>query len=168
MSTARVAVVIGSDSDYDVMEDGVKTLKEFGLACDVQVMSAHRSPAAVAEFASTAQERGLKVIIAGAGGAAHLAGVVAAHTCLPVIGVPLSSTPLAGFDSLLATVQMPPGIPVATVAVGHFGAHNAAVLAVQILALSDDSLKEKLKKFKIKLADQVAKKNEALQKKMTA
>ncbi|MBP9866306.1 MAG: 5-(carboxyamino)imidazole ribonucleotide mutase [Candidatus Omnitrophica bacterium] len=164
----RVAMVMGSDSDFEVMEEGVKALKEFGLACDVQVMSAHRSPAAVSEFATNAHKRGIQVIIAGAGGAAHLAGVVAAHTSLPVIGVPLSATPLAGFDALLATVQMPPGIPVATVAVGKFGARNAAILAVQIMALSDADLKIKLDQFKISLADQVAKKNDALQKKMKA
>ena len=166
MKTVRVAMVMGSDSDYDVMQEGVKALKEFGVACDVQVMSAHRSPAAVSEFASKAQKRGVQVIIAGAGGAAHLAGVVAAHTSLPVIGVPLSATPLAGFDALLATVQMPPGIPVATVAVGKFGARNAAILAVQIIALSDANLRKKLEKFKVELADQVAKKNAALQKKI--
>lgn len=168
MKKVRVAVVMGSDSDFDVMEEGVKALKEFGVDCDVQVMSAHRSPAAVSDFASKAQQRGIQVIIAGAGGAAHLAGVIAAHTILPVIGVPLSATPLAGFDALLATVQMPPGIPVATVAVGKFGARNAAILAVQIMALSDIDLKEKLERFKISLSEQVAKKNEALQKKLKA
>lgn len=166
MKTVRVAMVMGSDSDYEVMKEGVKTLKEFGILCDVQVMSAHRSPVTVSEFASKAQKRGIQVIIAGAGGAAHLAGVVAAHTSLPVIGVPLSATPLAGFDALLATVQMPPGIPVATVAVGKFGARNAAILAVQIMALSDADLRRQLEKFKIGLADQVTKKNQALQKKM--
>jgi len=166
MKTVRVAIVMGSDSDYDVMQEGMKALKEFGVECDVQVMSAHRCPAVVSEFASKAQKRGFQVIIAGAGGAAHLAGVVAAHTSLPVIGVPLSATPLAGFDALLATVQMPPGIPVATVAVGKFGARNAAILAVQIMALSDANLRKKLEKFKLDLAAQVAKKNAALQKKI--
>ncbi len=168
MKTARAAIVMGSDSDFEVMEESVKTFKEFGVACDVQVMSAHRSPAVVSEFASKAQARGIQVIIAAAGGAAHLAGVVAAHTALPVIGVPLAATPLAGFDALLATVQMPPGIPVATVAVGKFGARNAAILAVQIMALSDEALRKKFEQFKIGLADQVCKKNEALQKKLGA
>ena len=166
MKTPRIAMVMGSDSDYEVMEEGVKVFKEFSVPFEVQVMSAHRSPAAVSDFASKARERGIQVIIAGAGGAAHLAGVVAAHTTLPVIGVPLAATPLAGFDALLATVQMPPGIPVATVAVGKFGARNAAVLAIQILALSDETLRTKMDQFKISLAEQVAEKNKALQKKL--
>ena len=166
MKKTSVAIVMGSDSDYEVMEEGVKVLKEFGVACDVQVMSAHRNPKVVSDFASTARANGIQVIIAGAGGAAHLAGVVAAHTTLPVIGVPLAATPLAGFDALLSTVQMPSGIPVATVAVGKFGGKNAAILALQILALADDDLRIKLERFKAGLADQVAEKNKALQKKL--
>jgi len=166
MSDARVAVLMGSDSDYEVMEETVKTLREFEIACDVHAMSAHRSPAAVAEYSSKAKSRGIRVIIAAAGGAAHLAGVVAAHTPLPVIGVPLVATTLAGLDSLLSTVQMPPGIPVATVAVGKFGARNAALLAVQILALSDAALEKKFEAFKAGLSAQVAEKDKKLQEKI--
>ena len=158
-----VTILMGSDSDYEVMKDAAEALKEFGLACDVQVMSAHRSPEVVSEFASKAQECGLKVIIAGAGGAAHLAGVVAAHTVLPVIGVPIPSTSLNGFDSLLSTVQMPAGIPVATVAVGKPGARNAGILAAQIIALSDAGLSKKLSAFKKKLSEGVREKNAKLQ-----
>ncbi len=166
MKTPCVAIVMGSDTDYKVMEEGVKVLKEFSIPFEVQVMSAHRCPAVVSKFASQAGRRGIQVIIAGAGGAAHLAGAIAAHTSLPVIGVPLAATPLAGFDALLSTVQMPPGIPVATVAVGKFGAKNAAILALQILALADKALCKKLAQFKSNLTKQVAEKNKALQKKI--
>ncbi len=166
MSQPQVAILMGSDSDFDIMKEAADVLKEFGVSCDVQVLSAHRSPELVSEFASKAHEKGFKVIIAGAGGAAHLAGVVAAHTTLPVIGVPINATPLNGFDSLLATVQMPAGIPVATVAVGKSGARNAGILAVQMLALSDTKLAEKLQAFKKHLAEGVKEKNEKLRKQL--
>jgi|TARA_B100000959_G_scaffold280760_1_gene343238 5-(carboxyamino)imidazole ribonucleotide mutase len=133
--TAKVAILMGSPNDKDKMEPGAQTLERFGIEADVRVMSAHRSPTMVAEFASTARDQGFALIICGAGMAAHLAGAVAAHTTLPVIGVPLSGGAINGWDALLATVQMPRGIPVATVAVD--GAMNAALLAVQILAIDD-------------------------------
>ena len=141
-----VAILMGSDSDWPVMEPAVKTLGEFGVSCEARVLSAHRSPEQVRRFASGAVARGLKVMIAGAGGAAHLAGVVAAHTTLPVIGVPIEAKTLQGIDSLLSTVQMPRGVPVATVAIGN--ATNAAILAVQMLALSDARLARALVRHK--------------------
>lgn len=162
MTAPKVAIIMGSDSDLDVMKEGAEVLKEFGISHEMQVLSAHRSPDLVTKFASKARDNGLCVIIAGAGGAAHLAGVVAAHTTLPVIGVPINSTPLNGLDSLLATVQMPAGIPVATVAVGKAGARNAAILAVQMLALSDPDLAKKLSEFKKRLSDGVREKNNKL------
>ena len=137
-----VGILMGSDSDWPVMEQAAKTLERFGVSCDSRVLSAHRSPELVRRYASTAAERGMKVIIAGSGGAAHLAGVVAAHTVLPVIGVPIESKSLKGLDSLLSTVQMPKGVPVATVAIDN--AANAAILAVQCLALSDRRLQRGL------------------------
>ncbi len=160
--TPLVAIVMGSDSDLDIMQECASTLKSFGVAYDIDVSSAHRSPDRTAEFARTAVSRGVKVIIAAAGGAAHLAGVIAAHTTLPVIGVPISATSLNGMDALLATVQMPPGIPVATVAVGKWGATNAAILAVQMLALSDAGLATKLDEHKAKLARGVEEKSAKL------
>ena len=159
---------MGSDSDLPVMNEAVEVLKEFGISWEIHVHSAHRSPELVSRFATDARKRGIKVMIAGAGGAAHLAGVVAAHTTLPVIGVPVDSSPLAGFDALLATVQMPAGIPVATVAVGKVGARNAGILAAQILGVSDNALAEKLTNFKKRLADGVLEKDAQLQKKMAA
>ena len=144
-----VGILMGSDSDWPVMEQAAKTLKEFDVPCESRVLSAHRSPELVRDYASTARERGLRVIIAGAGGAAHLAGVVAAHTILPVIGVPVESKSLKGLDSLLSTVQMPKGVPVATVAIDN--AANAAVLAVQCLALGDKRLTERLTDYKQQL-----------------
>jgi len=147
--TSRVAVVMGSDSDMDVMKSCVETLGDFGIEPIVRIISAHRTPQAAAEFAQNAAGEGIKVIIAAAGMAAHLAGALAARTILPIIGVPLiSGSGLEGVDALLSTVQMPPGVPVATVAIGKAGAKNAAVLAVQILALSDKTLAEKLAEFK--------------------
>jgi phosphoribosylaminoimidazole carboxylase PurE protein len=143
-SRVQVAVLMGSDSDLPVMAECVRVLRDYGVGCDVRVLSAHRTPEAAAEFAERAEGRGVRVIIAGAGGAAHLAGALAAHCTLPVIGVPLAGSPLAGFDALLSTVQMPPGIPVATVGVGAMGAKNAGHLAVSILALSDRRLRTKL------------------------
>src|SRR6202521_3605165 len=151
MSKPLVSIVMGSDSDLDVMREAAKALEEFGIAYEIDVTSAHRSPDRTAEYARKAAARGIRVIIAGAGGAAHLAGVIAAHTSLPVIGVPIPSTSLQGMDSLLATVQMPAGIPVATVAIGQPGATNAGILAAQILGLSDASIMQKLDSHKEKL-----------------
>jgi phosphoribosylaminoimidazole carboxylase PurE protein len=165
--SAKVAILMGSDSDLPVMNEAAAALKEFGLSFEMHVMSAHRSPEAVAHFASSARSKGFQVFIAGAGGAAHLAGVIAAHTTLPVIGIPVDSTPLAGFDALLATVQMPAGIPVATVAVGKSGARNAGILAAQIISLTDESLAEKLKAFKKKLDEGVKEKDAKLQKELS-
>jgi len=148
------------------MAAAAKRLQEFGIAHDVQVMSAHRTPARVMKYASGARQRGVAVFIVGAGGAAHLAGVVAAHTTLPVIGVPLSATDLNGLDALLATVQMPAGVPVATVAIGKPGAENAAILAAQILALHDPALSRKLEQFKQDMARRVEEKNAQLRKRI--
>jgi len=142
MSAADVGVLMGSISDYEVMAAGLRVLRDLDVSYEAKVMSAHRSPAAVAGYASSAHERGLRVLIAGAGGAAHLAGTLAAHTRLPVIGVPLVASSLAGLDALLATVQMPGGVPVATVGVGKSGAVNAAHLAARILALASDGVAE--------------------------
>lgn len=150
MSETSVGIVMGSKSDEDTMAAAEEALIQFGVAFETKVLSAHRSPELVRDYASGASERGIKVIIAGAGKAAHLAGVIASHTTLPVIGVPIKSSDLGGMDSLLSTVQMPPGIPVATVAID--GARNAAILAVEILSLSDASLAEKLKVFRLEMS----------------
>ena len=163
----QVGILMGSDSDWDTMESAAERLASFEIPYEVQVVSAHRSPKAVMQYAQTARRRGLAVIIAGAGGAAHLGGVVAAYTTLPVIGVPVASTPLQGFDALLATVQMPGGVPVATVAIGRAGAENAAVLAAQILALRSRPLRERLERFKTELAESVEGKNLRLQRKIS-
>src|SRR5215510_2886738 len=152
MSKPQVSIVMGSDSDLEIMREAGKALDDFGIAYELDVTSAHRSPDRSADFAKKAAERGIKVIIAGAGGAAHLAGVIAAHTILPVIGVPIPSTSLNGMDSLLSTVQMPAGIPVATVAIGKPGATNAGILAAQMIALADASVAKKLEAHKHKLA----------------
>ncbi|MEA2435367.1 MAG: 5-(carboxyamino)imidazole ribonucleotide mutase [Actinomycetota bacterium] len=149
--SALVGIIMGSDSDMPVMEKAGGVLDRFGVEFEIEVMSAHRKPARVSEYASSAVERGLKVIIAGAGLAAHLPGVVAAHTPLPVVGVPLYQEGLAGADALYSCVQMPPGVPVATVAIG--GAKNAGVLAVQIIATGDESLRQKLRDYKKELAE---------------
>ncbi len=166
MTTAkpRVAVLMGSDSDWEVMSGAVTRLQEFNIGCDVHVMSAHRTPALVAEYVSGAAGRGIAVFIVGAGAAAHLAGVVAAHTTAPVIGVPLNATSLNGLDALLATVQMPSGVPVATVAIG--GAENAGILAAQILAVGDRDLAAALTRFKADMAAKVAQKDARLQAKV--
>jgi phosphoribosylamine---glycine ligase len=148
----RVGIVMGSESDRAVMEEAAKVLADFGVACEVAVRSAHRTPDAAARWARDAKARGLAVIIAGAGGAAHLAGAMAAHSRLPVLGVPLASSPLGGFDALLSTVQMPPGVPVGTLGVGGWGARNAAHLALRILALSDAALARRLEAHAAKLA----------------
>ncbi len=158
----QVGIVMGSDSDLKVMEAALGVFKKFGIPIEMTVASAHRSPDRAAAYAMSARERGLKAIIAGAGHAAHLAGVLAAHTTLPVIGVPIDSSCLQGLDSLLSTVQMPPGIPVATTAIGKPGAKNAAILAVQIMATADESLVEQLNEFKQEMAAEVAKKAEKL------
>ncbi len=159
-----VAVVMGSDSDMDVMQSCIEQLEYFGIEPAVRIISAHRTPQIAAEFAQTAAQNGIKVIIAAAGMAAHLAGALAAKTTLPVIGVPLvSSSGLEGIDALLSTLQMPPGVPVATVAIGKAGAKNAAILAVQILALTDSNLREKLAEFKKAQGKKVIEKDSALQ-----
>jgi phosphoribosylamine--glycine ligase len=161
-----VGIVMGSDSDLSVMREAAAVLKKFNVPFEITVASAHRSPQRAAEFASTARQRGVRVIIAGAGHAAHLAGAMAAHTSLPVIGVPIDSSCLQGLDALLATVQMPPGIPVATTALGKPGARNAGILAVQMLALSDPELEEKLEAFKQDMAVKVAEKADGLEAKL--
>ena len=152
----KAAILIGSDSDWPIMKPAVETLKKFGVEAEVTVASAHRTPAKVEELATMAPARGVRVFIAAAGGAAHLAGVLASHTTLPVIGVPVNATPLNGMDALLATVQMPSGIPVAAMAIN--GAKNAALFAVQILALADETLAKKLKEHRANLAKEVEQK----------
>ncbi len=162
--TTPVAVVMGSDSDLKVMKKCVEQLGDFGIEPVVRIISAHRTPEISAEFAQNAANKGIKVIIAGAGMAAHLAGAMAAKTTLPVIGVPLNSgSGLVGLDALLSTLQMPPGVPVATVSIGKAGAKNAAILAVQILALTDGELGEKLANFKKAQEKKVIEKDSALQ-----
>jgi 5-(carboxyamino)imidazole ribonucleotide mutase len=149
-----VGIIMGSKSDWDTMRRAVETLDELGVANEARVLSAHRTPDATADFARTAADRGLRVIIAGAGGAAHLAGVIAAHTWLPVLGVPIQSK-LQGLDSLLSIAQMPGGIPVGTLAIGEAGAKNAALLAVAILAVSDEKVRNNLQAFRKKQAESV-------------
>ena len=161
--TPQVGIVMGSDSDLNVMQEAAAVLKKFEIPYEMTVASAHRSPQRAADFAGSALQRGLKVIIAGAGHAAHLAGVLAAHTRLPVIGVPIDSSCLQGLDALLATVQMPPGIPVATMAIGKSGARNAGILATQIIATADPALGEKLENFKEEMALKVAEKAKAVE-----
>ena len=151
----QVLIMMGSDSDAPVMQAAVDALKEFGISSEMTVASAHRSPARVMRLVDEAPGRGVKVFIVGAGAAAHLGGVVAAHTILPVIGVPIDSSALKGLDALLATVQMPPGVPVATMAIGKAGATNAAILAAQILGVADEGMAQKLVEYKKKLADKV-------------
>lgn len=153
---------MGSDSDLPVMAECARVLEGYGVAYDIRVLSAHRSPTEAVRYATAAVGRGLRVIVAGAGGAAHLAGVLAAHTLLPVIGVPLASSPLAGFDALLSTVQMPPGVPVATVGVGPMGASNAGHLAAAILALGDPRLRRKLEARRKSMAKTVLAKSRTL------
>ncbi len=160
MNKPVVGVIMGSDSDLPVMEKAISQLKEFDVPFEVKIISAHRTPDIHAEYAKSARARGLKVIIAAAGMAAHLPGVTAGHTTLPVIGVPMKGKSLEGLDALYSIVQMPPGIPVATVAID--GAKNAALLAIQILAISDESLHKKLAEFKQKMLDESIQKNEKL------
>ena len=154
-SKALVAILIGSKSDWETMRQAVETLDELGIPNESHVLSAHRTPDATAEFARKAAARGLRVIIAGAGGAAHLAGVIAAHTWLPVLGVPIQSKALQGLDSLLSTAQMPGGVPVGTLAIGEAGAKNAALLAAAILATSDDAIRKKLEAFRKRQSESV-------------
>jgi len=161
-----VGIVMGSDSDWPIVEKAAAALDEFGIPHEARVMSAHRTPDVVQQYVSMAAERGLKVIIAAAGRAAHLAGVCAAHTTLPVIGIPVPTKLAGGLDSLLSTVQMPGDVPVATVGTMSGGARNAGLLAVQILALADESLQAKLVEYKKKLTEKVAAKNAALQEKV--
>ena len=155
MDKALVGIVMGSDSDWPLVKKSFDTLKDFGVPAEVRVISAHRTPVLAAEYASSAADRGLKVIIAAAGGAAHLGGILAAHTVLPVIGIPVAGGALNGVEALLATLQMPSGMPVATVALGSAGPTNAALFAVQILALSDSALAAKFREHKAKLAKKV-------------
>ncbi len=162
MSEVLVSIVMGSDSDLEIMREAATALEGFGISYEMDVTSAHRSPDRTAQYAREASGRGIRVIIAGAGGAAHLAGVIAAHTTLPVIGVPIPSTALNGMDSLLATVQMPAGIPVATVAIGKPGATNAGILAAQILGTSNSDTAAKLAQHKVKLASGVEEKSKKM------
>lgn len=162
-TNSKVGIIMGSDSDLGVMQAAADMLKQFGVPYEMTVASAHRTPDRAMGFATQARSRGVRVIIAGAGHAAHLAGVLAAHTTLPVIGVPIDSSCLQGMDALLSTVQMPPGIPVATVSIGKSGAKNAGILAAQILAVSDAQLEERLHTFKKEMAEQVEKKARAVE-----
>ena len=158
MNSPLVAIVMGSESDLPVMNEASTILDKFNVPYEVKIASAHRSPGIVHEFSKGAEEAGLEVIIAGAGGAAHLPGVIAAETVLPVIGVPIDSSPLKGFDSLLSIVQMPGGVPVATMAVGAAGAKNAALFAIQILSRKDKTVLTKLKQYKRDMAEAIEKK----------
>ena len=164
--TPQIGIVMGSDSDLETMKQAAKVCEEFEVGYEIRVLSAHRTPHDATEYASQAHERGLKVIIAGAGGAAHLAGVVAGHTPLPVIGVPIKSAALSGQDSLLSIVQMPAGVPVATVAID--GARNAGLLAVQILATSSAGLLERFQAFKAELVEKTRDKDRRLQERVKA
>jgi len=164
----RVAIVIGSDSDYPAIQDMVKLLEGFAVPFEITVSSAHRSPDRTHRYAVTLEERGVQVVIACAGAAAHLAGVLAAHTILPVIGVPIDSSPLNGLDALLSTSMMPAGVPVATMGIGKTGATNAAVLAAQILARSDPSLADRLRGYKKELAERVEDRDRELKKSRNA
>lgn len=155
MTNISVLILMGSDSDAPIMQGAVDLLKDLGIPCEMTVASAHRSPERVMRLVSEAPGRGVKVFIVGAGAAAHLAGVVAAHTPMPVIGVPIDSSALKGWDALLSTVQMPPGVPVATVSIGKPGATNAAVLAAQILAVGDEDIAARVVVYKKKLAEKV-------------
>lgn len=168
MNQAKVAIVLGSDSDYPVIQDMLKRLENFNTAYEITISSAHRSPIRTQKYAESLEERGIQVVIACAGAAAHLAGVIAAHTILPVIGVPIDSSPLKGMDALLSTSMMPAGVPVAAMGIGKAGASNAAVLAIQILARSDTVLAERLRSYKKQLAEGVEEKDRRLQKERNA
>ncbi len=162
MKKAVVSIVMGSDSDLEVMNEACKVLDEFNIPYEINISSAHRTPEKTSQYAREAEGRGIKVIIAGAGLAAHLAGSIASETTLPVIGVPMDAGPLRGMDALLSTVQMPGGVPVATMAIGKPGARNAGILALQILALSDEEVKKRLREFKEEMARKVEKKAQEL------
>lgn len=162
MAKPKIAVILGSDSDLPTMEDAFKVFRDFAVSFELKILSAHRSPALVHAFAKSSEKRGIKAIIAAAGGAAHLAGAIASLTRLPVIGVPMETKSLKGIDSLLSTVQMPSGIPVATMAIGKAGARNAAIFALQILGTNDPKIAKKLEAFKKKLEAEVAAKNKKL------
>jgi phosphoribosylaminoimidazole carboxylase PurE protein len=161
--TPLVGIIMGSDSDAPLMQEAAKVLQQFGIPYEMGVYSAHRSPHRTQQYVRSARERGLKVIIAGAGGSAALPGVAAAETILPIIGVPIDSSSLAGFDALLTVAQMPPGVPVASMGVGKFGAANAGLLAVEMLALGDESLSQKLVEYKAKLEQTVAEKSKKVE-----
>ena len=161
--TPLVGIIMGSDSDAPLMQEAAKVLQQFGIPYEMGVYSAHRSPHRTQQYVRSARERGLKIIIAGAGGSAALPGVAAAETILPIIGVPIDSSSLAGFDALLTVAQMPPGVPVASMGVGKFGAANAGLLAVQILAVGDESLSQKLIEYKAKLEQTVAEKSKKVE-----
>lgn len=158
----NVAIILGSDSDYPIIQDMIKLLKEFEIQHEIIVTSAHRSPDRTHRYAATLEERGIQVVIACAGAAAHLAGMLAAHTILPVIGVPIDSSPLQGLDALLSTSMMPAGVPVATMSIGKAGASNAAILAAQILARGNPSLAERLREYKKQLAEGVEQRDKEL------
>jgi 5-(carboxyamino)imidazole ribonucleotide mutase len=162
--TPLIGILMGSDSDLPIMSETAKQLKDFGIPFEIEISSAHRAPLRTAEYARSAVKRGLKAVIVGAGGAAHLAGVVAAETILPVIGVPIDNSPLSGIDSLLSTVQMPAGVPVGVMAVGKAGAINAAIFAAQIIAASDPELAQRLVEFKEGLERKVREKSEQVKK----
>ena len=163
MNKPLVGIIMGSDSDFSIMEGASKVLEEFNIAHEVLVTSAHRTPERTRKYVQGAKRKGIQIFIAGAGGAAHLAGVIAAESTLPVIGVPINSTPLNGLDSLLSTAQMPGGIPVATVSIGKWGAKNAGLLAVQILALSNDKIASQLVKYRKQQAKAVEQKSKKLE-----
>jgi len=158
-----VGIIMGSDSDLPIMEEAFQVLESFDVSYEARILSAHRSPQQTTEYAKKSVDRGLKVLIAGAGWAAHLAGVLASETILPVIGVPIASSPLQGLDALYSTVQMPPGVPVATMAIGKGGARNAALFAVQILALQDPAIAAKMRKHKEQMSEQISGKDKKLQ-----
>jgi phosphoribosylaminoimidazole carboxylase PurE protein len=166
VTQSPIAIVLGSDSDYPVIQDMIKILKDFEIEHEITVSSAHRSPDKTRRFAAALEERGIQVVIACAGAAAHLAGVIAAETILPVVGVPIDSSPLQGLDALLSTSMMPAGVPVATMGIGKAGASNAAILAAQILARSDPEIAERLHAYKRRLADGVEQKDQALRNKL--
>ena len=166
MAEKKIGIIMGSDSDLEKLTGAITTLREFGVEFEIKVASAHRTPEVVMEWTATAGARGIEVIIAAAGGAAHLAGVIAGHTVLPVIGVPIGGTALSGLDSLLSMVQMPAGIPVATVAVGSAGGTNAALLALQIMALKYADIKDKLLQHRADMKKKIAAKDAALQRKI--
>lgn len=165
--TSRIALLMGSDSDYPRLEAAVKTMRDFGEDPEVRVLSAHRTPKETCDFAEKARERGIKVMLCAAGGAAHLAGVVAAHTTLPVIGIPMDNPPLGGLDALLATAQMPAGVPVACVGVGGGGPVNAALLALRVIATEDEDLARKLEEFRGSQRERVLAKDADLQTRLT-